>query len=76
VTTLHRELRAVLARAIDARGTSFRDYRDASGGRGSFVEQLQAYGRGGQPCARCGRVLVETHAIDGRSTVFCWSCQR
>jgi formamidopyrimidine-DNA glycosylase len=73
--TLHAELRAVLERAIEARGTSFRDYRDASGGRGSFVEQLQAYGHGGDPCPRCARALVETHAIDGRSTVFCWSCQ-
>ena len=44
----------VLMEAIEARGTSFRDYRDAQGKRGSFVEKLQAYGRAGKPCARCG----------------------
>jgi formamidopyrimidine-DNA glycosylase len=73
---LFAELRGVLTAAVKARGTSFRDYRDASGQRGSFVEQLQAYGREGQACARCGRRLVSTHEIDGRSTVFCYACQR
>jgi formamidopyrimidine-DNA glycosylase len=75
-TVLHRELVDILRRAIEARGTSFRDYRDASGKAGGFVSQLAAYGRGGEPCLRCGRRLVETHAIDGRSTVFCATCQR
>jgi formamidopyrimidine-DNA glycosylase len=76
VARLHEQLREVLDAAVRARGTSFRDYRDASGARGSFAEQLQAYGREGESCARCGRRLVGTHAIDGRSTIFCWSCQR
>lgn len=76
VTRLHAELRDLLTAAVDARGTSFRDYRDAAGERGSFAQQLQAYGRDGEPCRRCGRRLVVTHEIDGRSTVFCWECQR
>ena len=65
----------VLNEAIDARGTSFRDYRDARGERGGFVEKLDAYGRGGLPCHRCGSKLVATHAIDGRATVMCVKCQ-
>jgi formamidopyrimidine-DNA glycosylase len=72
---LHRAIVGVLTESIAARGTSFRDYRDASGGRGSFVEHLAVYGRGGQQCPRCGARLVATHAIDGRSTVFCARCQ-
>lgn len=72
---LLRELRDVLAASIEARGTSFRDYRDARGERGRFVEQLAVYGRAGEPCPRCGRRLVGTHAIGGRSTVFCPECQ-
>ena len=67
---------AVLGEAIEARGTSFRDYRDARGKRGSFVEKLQAYGRGGLPCKRCGSKLVMTHAIDGRATTMCVKCQQ
>jgi len=74
--TLREQLCAVLTASIAARGTSFRDYRDARGERGSFVEQLAAYGRAGEPCLGCGRRLVGTHAIDGRSTVFCSHCQR
>lgn len=76
VARLHAEIRDVLTRAVAARGTSFRDYRDASGERGAFAEQLEAYGREGEPCNRCGRRLVVTHEIDGRSTVFCYACQR
>ena len=66
---------SVLAEAIQARGTSFRDYRDAQGERGSFVEKLAAYGRGGLPCPRCGSKLVTTHAVDGRATTLCIRCQ-
>jgi formamidopyrimidine-DNA glycosylase len=66
---------AVLGEAIEARGTSFRDYRDARGKRGTFVEKLEAYGRGGLPCRRCGAKLVSTHAVDGRATTMCVKCQ-
>jgi formamidopyrimidine-DNA glycosylase len=66
----------VLSEAIAARGTSFRDYRDAAGEKGSFAARLAAYGRGGLPCQRCGARLVATHAVDGRTTVFCARCQR
>ncbi|MDZ7632398.1 MAG: bifunctional DNA-formamidopyrimidine glycosylase/DNA-(apurinic or apyrimidinic site) lyase [Gemmatimonadaceae bacterium] len=74
-TTLLAALRDVLGASIALRGTSFRDYVDASGGRGGFVPFLQAYGRGGAPCSRCGTTLVDSSAIDGRTTVFCWRCQ-
>lgn len=73
--TLLDAIRGVLAASIAVRGTSFRDYVDARGGRGGFVPHLQAYGRGGLPCKRCGTPLVDTSAIDGRTTVFCWKCQ-
>lgn len=73
---LHAAITAVLADSIAARGTSFRDYRDATGGRGDFARSLAVYGRGGAPCLRCGARLVETHVIDGRTTVLCAGCQR
>jgi formamidopyrimidine-DNA glycosylase len=65
----------VLTEAIEARGTSFRDYRDARGARGNFVEKLEVYGRGGLACRRCGSKLVSTHAVDGRATTMCVRCQ-
>ena len=73
--TLRDSIVGVLNEAIAARGTSFRDYRDAQGERGSFVEKLAAYGRGGLPCPRCGSKLVTTHAVDGRATTLCIRCQ-
>ncbi len=75
VAALHEGIVSVLTDSIAARGTSFRDYRDASGGRGDFARSLAVYGRGGEPCHRCGSRLVETHAIDGRTTVLCARCQ-
>jgi formamidopyrimidine-DNA glycosylase len=75
IRLLRDEIVAVLEESIEARGTSFRDYRDARGERGRFAEQLQAYGRGGEACLRCGARLILTHAIDGRATVFCSHCQ-
>lgn len=75
VSRLHAEIVAVLTESIAARGTSFRDYRDARGQRGTFAAKLQAYGREGLQCLRCGSRLIGTHAIDGRATVFCARCQ-
>jgi formamidopyrimidine-DNA glycosylase len=74
--SLHAAITGVLTESIAARGTSFRDYRDATGERGEFASQLAAYGREGEPCKRCGVKLVSTQAIDGRATVFCSHCQR
>ena len=66
----------VLTESIAQRGTSFRDYRDATGSRGGFAERLMVYGREGEACPRCGHRLIATHAIDGRSTVLCAHCQK
>lgn len=73
---LHAAIVGVLTESVAARGTSFRDYVDAHGGKGGFEASLAVYGRGGDACPRCGARLIETHAIDGRSTVLCAGCQR
>jgi formamidopyrimidine-DNA glycosylase len=66
---------SVLREAIVAGGSSIRDFRNASGEAGEFVQFLSAYGRAGEPCHRCGARLIGTHAIDGRQTVLCAHCQ-
>ena len=48
---------------------------DATGGEGGNQRYLDCYGRGGEPCGRCGDELRRT-VIDARATVFCPSCQR
>lgn len=75
ISLLRDSIVSVLTESIAMRGTSFRDYVDAAGARGGFVERLAVYGKHGHPCPRCGARLVGTHAIDGRSTVLCARCQ-
>ncbi len=72
---LHRALRDVLARSIEARGTSVDDYVDAEGLKGGFQNQLSVYGRLDQPCMRCGKPIVRT-VLSQRGTWWCRACQR
>ncbi len=73
---LHEATVGILGRAVEASGTTVRDYRTGTGGRGRFQSELRVYGRGGEPCIRCGKKLVTTHEIDLRATTFCPTCQR
>ena len=73
---LYAAITDVLRRALAASGTTVRDYRTGTGEPGSFQLELKVYDRGGEPCVRCGRRLVTTHAIDGRQTTLCAFCQR
>ncbi len=72
---LYTEIRRILQAAVDAEGTTFRDYRTGTGEMGQFQLELFVYGREGKPCRVCGTRLAGTHAIDGRITVFCYRCQ-
>lgn len=71
---LVKAIKAILRRAIAKRGTTFRDYRDPEGSRGDNQSQLKVYGRGEQPCRRCGAEL-KTLVLGGRSAVYCPVCQ-
>jgi formamidopyrimidine-DNA glycosylase len=67
-------VRQVLQEAIDHRGTTFLDYRDARGEEGAFASRLKVYDREGQPCPGC-KGHIERIVQAGRSTFFCPSCQ-
>jgi formamidopyrimidine-DNA glycosylase len=67
-------IRRILGHAINAGGSTLRDYRDAFGQPGDAVQSHKVYGRAGQPCLRCGTRL-EGVRLGGRATVFCPSCQ-
>ncbi|MGD2069068.1 MAG: zinc finger domain-containing protein, partial [Gemmatimonadota bacterium] len=71
---LHRALRHILRNAVEAGGTTIRDYRDAGGRRGSFVRRLAVYGREGEACLRC-RTSVERLVFGNRSAFLCPRCQ-
>ncbi|MDY5585093.1 MAG: bifunctional DNA-formamidopyrimidine glycosylase/DNA-(apurinic or apyrimidinic site) lyase [Arcanobacterium sp.] len=65
----------VMQRAIAVGGTSFDElYVNVDGSSGYFARSLNAYGRSGNPCGRCGTILVR-EAFMGRSSTFCPKCQ-
>ncbi len=66
----------VMREALAAGGTSFDAlYVDVEGASGYFARSLDAYGRAGEPCRRCG-ALMRREAFMGRSSTFCPRCQR
>jgi formamidopyrimidine-DNA glycosylase len=70
-------IRAVIAEAIAAGGSSLRDYKQADGSLGYFQNAHLVYGREGQPCANPGcRGMVRRTIQAGRSTFHCGRCQR
>jgi formamidopyrimidine-DNA glycosylase len=70
-------IRQVLAEAIEAGGSTLRDYAATDGALGYFQHRFQAYGREGEPCLtpRCQGVIQRTVQA-GRSTFYCGVCQR
>ena len=76
VNRLLSEVRAVLEKALAEGGTSFdAQYVNVNGQAGYFAHSLNAYGRTGQPCPRCGRPIVRVSFMN-RSSHFCPRCQR
>jgi formamidopyrimidine-DNA glycosylase len=71
---LYQELRAVLAEAIERRGSSVDDYLPPQG-PGTMQQFLKVYGRTGKPCLRCGRPLKRI-VVGARGTHYCSFCQR
>lgn len=70
------EVRSVLAKALAEGGTSFdAQYVNVNGQAGYFAHSLNAYGRGGQPCPRCGGP-IRRDAFMNRSSHYCPRCQR
>jgi len=70
------EVRAVLEKALAEGGTSFdAQYVNVNGQAGYFAHSLNAYGRTGSPCPRCGRPIVRV-SFTNRSSHFCARCQR
>jgi formamidopyrimidine-DNA glycosylase len=75
-TLLLAEVRLVLEKALAEGGTSFdAQYVNVNGASGYFSHSLNAYGRQGEPCPRCGRPIVRESFMN-RGSHFCPHCQR
>ena len=73
--TLASAVRATLAEAIAAGGSSVRDYVHSDGGAGSFQLNCAVYGRHSLPCPNCGHSIAMLRQA-GRTTFHCPHCQR
>ena len=68
-------IRDVIGEAIEAGGSTLRDYARPDGDLGYFSKRFAVYDRGGQPCLSCGTPVRRT-VQGGRSTFYCPKCQR
>lgn len=68
-------VREVLCQAIDAGGSSLRDFVDSNGRPGYFQQQYFVYGRDGEPCRQCG-AAIRLLRLGQRSSFYCARCQR
>lgn len=67
-------VKTVLGKAIEAGGTTLRDFHGGDGEPGYFQQQLEVYGRDDEPCLRCKRPI--SAIVQGqRSTYYCKNCQ-
>jgi len=71
---LVRHVKDVISEAIEAGGSSLRDFAAADGDLGYFQHSFDVYGREGEPCKACGAPLLRA-VQSGRSSFYCKSCQ-
>jgi formamidopyrimidine-DNA glycosylase len=72
---LTKQIKIVLAKAIERGGTTLRDFAQADGNPGYFAQHLHVYGRAGEPCDVC-HTPITSKVIAQRNTFFCKVCQR
>ncbi|AKK20282.1 bifunctional DNA-formamidopyrimidine glycosylase/DNA-(apurinic or apyrimidinic site) lyase [Candidatus Liberibacter africanus] len=76
ISILIQEIKTVLIDAINAGGSSLRDYVHVDGSTGSFQNALSVYGKAGEPClSNCGQTINRIVQA-GRSTFYCTYCQK
>lgn len=68
-------VREVLASAIEAGGSTLRDYARPDGELGYFFKQFRVYDREDESCP-CGAGIIRRRVDGGRSTYYCPACQR
>src|SRR5215472_5706652 len=74
LASLRKELRKILLKAIELRGSSISDFVDAGGLPGDYQQHHRVYGRDGRACFRCGK-KIRRIVVAGRSSHFCPVCQ-
>lgn len=68
-------VKEILTLAIEAGGSSLRDFVNSDGNPGYFQQQYWVYGKAGQPCRQCGAMIKQIKQAQ-RSSFYCAKCQR
>lgn len=68
-------IKTILSRSTKQGGTTLRDFVNSNGKPGYFQQQLNIYGRAGEPCRQCGS-LIRVYKLQQRSSFYCTFCQR
>lgn len=75
VKKLCSNIKKVLKHSIDLGGSTRKDYVNAIGQKGDYLDEAYVYGRAGEPCRRCDSP-IEKIKLAGRGTHFCRQCQK
>jgi len=76
IKRLYQASQYIIKKAIEKRGTTFNNYRDADNKKGNFVKYLKVYGRQGKKCLSCKKENIKKIKVAGRGTHFCSKCQK
>lgn len=72
---LYEAIRFVMNKSIEKGGSTDRNYVNADGSRGNYLEYAAVYHKNGQPCKRCGTEISKIK-VGGRGTHLCFKCQK
>ena len=73
--SLHSVIQTILSASIEAQGTTVLNFSLGNNRIGSYQEALEVYGRGGEPCLKCGTLLTKIK-VGQRGTHYCSRCQK
>ena len=75
IAAIYKTIQKIIPEAIRQGGSSVANYLLVDGSRGNYARQHKVYGKSGELCQSCRQALRTTN-LNGRTTVFCPSCQQ
>jgi formamidopyrimidine-DNA glycosylase len=74
-TKLYEEIRYVMNLSIEKGGSTDRNYVNAEGKKGSYIDFARVFRKDGQTCPECGKEIIKIK-VAGRGTHLCTNCQK
>lgn len=74
IKKIYKNIKPVLMKAINNRGTTFNNYVDGGGKTGKMIDKLYVFARTGKKCKKCANIIEKTK-VAGRGTHYCKNCQ-